>query len=67
MTDQPNAIEPVTRHGTVGEATFVAQSRSLDASAPSASDDAPTCAACGKPIRQDDIVCPHCGTPLVAG
>jgi len=27
----------------------------------------PTCAACGKPIRQDDIICPHCGTPLVAG
>ncbi len=30
-------------------------------------DDPPTCAVCAKSIRQDDIVCPHCGTPLVAG
>jgi len=30
-------------------------------------DDPPTCAVCGKAIRQDEIVCPHCGTPLVAG
>ena len=27
----------------------------------------PVCAACGKPIAQDDLVCPHCGTRLVSG
>jgi len=32
-----------------------------------ATDEEPTCAACGGRIRQDDIVCPHCATPLVAG
>ena len=29
--------------------------------------DEPICAACGRPIGRDDIVCPHCGTSLVAG
>jgi hypothetical protein len=37
------------------------------AAATTATDEEPTCAACGGRIRQDDIVCPHCGTPLVAG
>ncbi|CAA9543885.1 MAG: hypothetical protein AVDCRST_MAG49-1240 [uncultured Thermomicrobiales bacterium] len=27
----------------------------------------PVCAMCGKPVRVDDIVCPHCGASLVAG
>jgi len=27
----------------------------------------PVCAVCGHPISQDDIVCPNCGTSLVAG
>jgi rubrerythrin len=27
----------------------------------------PVCAICGHPIEQDDIVCPNCGTNLVAG
>lgn len=27
----------------------------------------PTCANCGKPIGQDDVVCPHCGVSLAGG
>lgn len=27
----------------------------------------PSCAVCGAAISQDDIVCPNCGTSLVAG
>lgn len=27
----------------------------------------PTCAACGESIAQEDLVCPHCHTPLAAG
>lgn len=27
----------------------------------------PVCAICGHEIAQDDLVCPNCGTSLVAG
>jgi rubrerythrin len=27
----------------------------------------PTCAVCGHPIAQDDIICPNCGVSLAAG
>lgn len=27
----------------------------------------PTCAACGGSIGQEDLICPHCHTPLAAG
>ncbi|HVL25358.1 MAG TPA: zinc ribbon domain-containing protein [Thermomicrobiales bacterium] len=27
----------------------------------------PVCVVCGHPISQDDVVCPSCGTSLVAG
>jgi YHS domain-containing protein len=27
----------------------------------------PACAACGGAIEQDDLICPHCRTPLAAG
>lgn len=27
----------------------------------------PTCANCGGSISQDDLVCPHCSIPLIAG
>lgn len=25
------------------------------------------CQNCGKPVRRDDILCPHCGMELVSG
>jgi rubrerythrin len=31
------------------------------------SEEEPTCALCGHPIAQDDIICPNCGVSLVAG
>jgi len=35
--------------------------------ADAATDEQPVCAICGHPIERDSLVCPHCGTRLVAG
>ncbi len=29
--------------------------------------DETVCTNCGKPVSQDDLVCPHCGISLVSG
>ncbi len=67
MSDQPTGAEPGATTDAGRDAPANERIGSSGAAATPATEDTPTSTVCGKPIRQDDIVCPHCGTPLVAG
>ena len=67
MTDGSAGDGSGGRMGTNAGPARAAEDQPTNTPPVAANAEPPTCAACGQPIRQDDIVCPHCGTPLVAG
>jgi rubrerythrin len=67
MSDYPVGGERGDTAATERDAEANDRGRTPNPAASAPAGEEPTCAACGKSIRQDDIVCPHCGTPLVAG